>query len=107
MNELQHEEIKHFDRMIEWAEKQKPDKKPDQFKMLDEIGERWSSFNSVYCMVNQARFDNKLERLICDCALFSMNGCCNGLWDRMDMAETWADWITYAKLQVEYIKKHG
>jgi hypothetical protein len=94
--------IRHYDRMIKWAEKQNPDFGPDYDIMYEKIGENWYANSCTYC----AKAHN-------DCILCKLNGsaasyhCCNGLWRKMSSCYTWKEWIEGAKEVREHIKKHG
>lgn len=94
--------IRHYNRMIEWAEKQNPDFGPDCDIMYEEIGESWYSGSCTYC----------LKAVGC-CKQCKLKGgsiqptCCNGLWRKMSSSCTWREWIEEAKKVREYIKKNG
>ena len=94
--------IAHYKRMIKWAKTQNPRARADIVKMSYELKDCWSSDECVYCE----------EYIFCgECPLASPNweieGCCGGLWDKMDDARTWKTWIKYAEQVLEYIKENG
>lgn len=97
--------LAHYDRMIAWASKQNKRRVPDTFKMRLAIGETASGYFCPYCI----KYDSYCKK----CPLFTPNtdnvsdGCCNGLWRKMNDAKTWGLWLVYAKKVRAYIEVHG
>ena len=77
MSDVKKDAIAHYDRMIEWAEKQIPSEKPDLFTMEIAINEDWYSDHCAYCKTYYDECYN-----YCDgCPLTGYTkGCCNGRW---------------------------
>ena len=102
MDEIKKKAIAHYDRMIEWAEKQDPKGKAINRKMQEAIGEEWFSDDCSFCQ------HYHVESIIgCDgCPLFKLQfGCCNGRWDKLSRSKMWKSWIKNAKSVRAYIKK--
>ncbi len=102
--------LRHYDRMIEWAEKQKPmtsllySKGVGWRKMEDGLGEAWGSENCSYCV--------RYESVGCSsCPLEGSSAtdysCCEALYNSMNKSKTWKTWVKNAKLVREYIKENG
>ena len=90
--------LKHYDKMIAWAEQQKPREYPCLIIMDGAIKEGWYSKDCPHC--NNYR--------CYDCPLDKMGiTCCNGLWRKMENAQTWKTWIKYAKQVRQYIEEKG
>lgn len=103
MKRIQKQALAHYDRMIEWVEKQNPRSRVDMFVMLDEISEGWTDDYCSYCK-KMGVYD------YCEgCELHTPGHghCCNGLWFKMNYSATWKTWLKYAKLVREYIRENG
>jgi len=101
--------LKHYDRMIKWAEKQKPRERlsfnfKGYHRMQKELGEHWGGVYCPYC-TNLKETGNRL------CPLTKNNcfgfNCCEGLWGKMRGSKTWGTWVKRAKLVREYIRENG
>jgi len=91
--------LKHYDKMIAWASRQKPRGRVSYPKMIDAINQDWYSDSCSYC---------EQQREVCStCPLVSGGNCCGGLWYELHISRTWASWITSAKKVREYIKRNG
>jgi len=97
---LKQKALAHYDRMIEWAEKQPKKMHVYRDVMYMAICEDFSGHYCAYCQNN--------ESIACDeCKLLSDDGCCGGLYRIMDKAQTWSTWVKRARKVREYIEKHG
>jgi len=100
MNTTKQKSLDHYDRMIAWAEKQKPNEYADFEKMKYYINEFPGATNCAYCQKYKWCWGCELHGV-------SDSGCCNGLHDKMCNAKTWKIWIKRAKKVREYIKDNG
>jgi hypothetical protein len=99
--------IKHYEKMIAWAKKQRPRKRVDIFFMGNSISQIWISTYCSYCLVYLGCVLQKTGK---KCPLYEANAwdvCCNELWRKMDKAKTWGTWVKRAEKVLEYIKEHG
>lgn len=105
MKRLYRKSIAHYDKMIEWAEKQKPKKTTNRKEMESEIDESWFAFDCDFCnKYNNGGFCST------ECPLTKngcYSGCCNGLWQKMNSSKTWGTFVKRAKKVREYIIEHG
>jgi len=102
--------IKHYKRMIKWVKKQSPDDSVNSNKMFREIGENWYSPSCSYCKKYLSSNDKPATTECWRCELRSTSvpiRCCNGLWNYMEIACRWKEWILAAKKVLKYIKKYG
>ena len=99
---LKQRALKHYDRMIRWAEKQPKRKFPFSGDMERAIGEEWHSGDCPYCQKYDpfACFSTSLCPLV-------EGDCCGGLWKDMSTRRTWSGWVNAAKKVRAYIKQHG
>ena len=102
MDTTKQKALDHYDRMIAWAEKQKPNEYADFEKMKYYIDEVPGVNDCDYCK----KYIYKWCR---NCELYGENnsGCCNGLHGKMCNSKTWKTWIKRAKKVREYIKDNG
>jgi hypothetical protein len=106
MDSVKQKAIKHYQRMIAWAEKQPPREKASFMVMDDSISESYGSINCAYCI-----------KYKCCCQLgcplyrrpknLYLSVCCNGLWSKMFRSKTWGTWVKRAKKVLEYIEVNG
>ena len=95
------ETLTHYKRMRKWAEKQNPEERVDEKKMLDEIGENWNNNYCIYCVMHG-------DWLSCgNCPLKTDYGCCDDLWSKMDNSGTWSQWLYWEEKIEKFIKEHG
>ena len=102
----QKETIGHYDKMIEWAEKQHGDEKPTSTKMRNELDITWFTDDCPYCKVYRRGLDCG------DCPLFIGKEefefvCCDGLWREMDDSKTWKIWVRRARAVRQYVIDYG
>ena len=93
--------LMHYNRMIKWAESQDPIDPVDCDEMIEAIDEGWGSSNCPYCKQYWEENDS--------CPLTNVDicvgmYCCNGLWNEMNKAEDWKEWIKCAKKVKAFIK---
>jgi len=101
---LKQKALAHYDRMIEWAEKQPKTRCQDIEDMEDAIGENYASGYCAYCQENlntcsTCRLYNKSKK--------HGKHCCGSLWPSMSESKTWGIWVKRARKVREYIEKHG
>lgn len=103
MKRIQKQAIAHYDKMIEWAEKQPEKCFPYISSMHNELNEIWGSEHCSYC-----------QKYEMDCIKCELQGkypnpteCCNRLYTAMCKSETWKEWIKKAKQVREYIRVNG
>ncbi len=116
-SKLQKEALAHYDRMIEWAKKQKKFNHPNDKVMLRRLGENWMGLFCVYCTTFSEPdcVHNCVHNIYGKCPLNSNStnigrtpfDCCNQLWLQMSESETWEEWIINAELVKKYIKENG
>jgi len=100
MDTIKQKSLDHYDRMIAWAGKQKPNEYADLKKMKYYINEVPGAMDCTYCQKYKWCWGCELRGV-------SGSGCCNGLYDKMCNAKTWKTWIKRAKKVREYIKDNG
>jgi hypothetical protein len=97
MKRVKDEAIRHYNRMIAWAEKQPPYEFPNSLKMKKKLGESWYGYDCPFCNALR-KGDGTAE---CEeCPLYLAGKACQNLtspWAVMAIAETWEDWIQEAK----------
>ena len=104
---IKQDTIDHYNRMIEWVEKNINDpafqaERPDYSVIEDEIGENWYS---KYCPFCKKYYDEGKSFECCKCPLDLVErdtegkyvSCCGGLWESMAVSKTWHEWLVYAK----------
>ena len=96
------ETLRHYDRMIAWAEEQNGDARIYYHGMLNAIKEGWHSEGCPVCKENIGKNPCPLKR---DNNICYGVGCCGTLWKTMNDALTWSDWIKAAKQVRAFIKK--
>lgn len=99
MNETQEKAIKHYDEMIEWAERQNQEEHPTPHKMVEGIHQTWGACNCSYCI--------NYFYACSECDLGISGNCCDGLWKSMNDSWSWKMWVKYAKEVRLYIIKNG
>lgn len=99
---IKQQTLEHYDRMIEWAEKQPPNNGSFFAEMKESLGESWFGDNCPYCQKNYDKNKCELNSIDNNCC-----NCCNGLWEKMYDTVVWSDWIIAAKKVREYIKENG
>jgi hypothetical protein len=93
------ETLDHYDRMIEWAEKQDENGYVDIFKMRKEIGEDWGGLYCPLCIefnldsCHRCYFIKKYKRI-----------CCHLGWNDMYGSKTWGEWLVHAKKMRKIIR---
>jgi hypothetical protein len=111
MSKMKEETIKLYEEKIAWAKgTQDPNGHPSRGDMLQQIGHSWDGSFCPYCKKYNNAYVNHgciLEGI--ECPLLGANkiSCCNGLWQKMNFSNIWAEWITNAEKVLEYIKEHG
>lgn len=108
LTELQIKAIAHYDRMIIFArmrEKICPTESKDYATMKFFLTEAWSAKDCAYCLKYQK--ESGLYQSCGYCPLFFCGQCCGGLWDNLNRAETWGEWVAAAEKVKEYIIEHG
>ena len=103
---LRRRTVKHYDRMIKWAETQKPTARHYDYIMLKELGVNWGALYCPYCKQYGLFYGVEKCR---KCPLMGdMNddnpSCCSGLWSNMQMSMNWAQWVDHAGRVRNYIK---
>jgi len=95
------ETLRHYDRMISWAEEQDGYARVFSFKMETAIGEGWRSRFCPVCEENIVKnpCPLKLDGNVC----YGV-GCCGTLWRNMNEPYTRSDWIKAAKQVRTFIK---
>ncbi len=98
----------HYEKMIQWVEKTQDLKdKPKHVDMFRGIQETW---DGEFCPCCDA-FHEATDNAECEeCPLRNYKKpfpryCCNGLWDKMNHANTWKKWLKYAKKIQRFIEK--
>jgi hypothetical protein len=107
---LKQKALAHYDRMIEWAEKQPKRVRVDEFSMFSDIGEGWDSDNCPYCDAHNAMcFGCEMNPLKTKATtkIYGSMFCCGALWSEMNESSTWGTWVKRARKVREYIEKHG
>jgi len=85
--DIKQKALKKYDKHIEWAEFQMNEKCP-------------------YCELYFGKceeWEDECEK----CPLHTINGCCDGLWGKMNESNFWEDYIYWAKEIKKYIIKNG
>jgi len=110
MKKIQKQAIKHYDEMIKYVEKQKPNQFPDCCQMEDAIEMDWYVEYCPYCEKYLIK-EESCERcpLTAELAEYQdgSSNCCKNLWDRMSYARSWKTWLKYARLIRQYIINNG
>ena len=104
---LKQKALAHYDRMIEWAEKQPKRNKRDSGVMYASIREDWGGTCCPYC---QKMYEEELDCSFCrlrDENYDEAHPCCGGKWIHMASSATWGTWVKRARKVREYIEKHG
>jgi len=103
---LKQKALAHYDRMIEWADKQPKRNRCSDVYMYDKILEYWGGECCPYCQkISEQDLNCSYCRLHADNDDYK--SCCNGTWDHMDRANTWGTWVKRARKVREYIEKNG
>lgn len=92
------ESIKHWERMIEWAEKQPKQDKVSFLRMEDELDESWSGDFCALC-----------KGYCATCPLRKKYGYCNiknpkNAWGKVYSSKTWSEWLKHAKVMLRQLK---
>jgi hypothetical protein len=92
------ETLDHYDRMIEWAEKQDENDIPSSGKMYKEIEEDWKGSNCPLC-----DYFYECE----DCYIQKKHGHCESTawYDMHYYSKTWGKWLVHAKKMRKIIKE--
>jgi hypothetical protein len=108
---LKQKALAHYDRMIEWADKQPKRGLVSELYIEDAIGEDWSADHCPYCLSRKSMCFgcnlNPIQVAIITDVTPSAYLCCSGLWYRMLESSTWGTWVKRARAVREYIEKHG
>ena len=96
--------IKHYDRMIKWAEKLPLKRKVNGNVMLKKLGEKWYDTHCSLCIKYRLTTD-----LPCGaCPLCKRFGNCpNGyknVWKLLPQSKTWGEWVINAKKMRRQLK---
>jgi hypothetical protein len=93
------ESIKHYDRMIEFAEEYKGDFYDFEASMDDTINEDWDAAHCCLCK-------NYYDLTCIGCPYFEKYGvkCFKSVWMKMNDADNMKDWLKYAKEMREQIR---
>ena len=94
--------LRHYDRMIAWAETQHGDARVHIKEMTNAIVEGWHSHDCPVCEENIGKNPCPL-RLYNDICYGT--ACCGTLWCNMNESYTWSDWIKAAKKVRAFIKR--
>jgi len=100
MSDIKQKTIEHYERMIEWSERQDGSESKSIENMFNSISEDWSGGCCPYCK------KYKFSEYCKECELQSCE-CCDGLWHNMNNTTTWQEWITASKAVLGYIKENG
>lgn len=97
--------IAHWERMIEWVERQPHYNKPDIGDMWSEIHEDWRGASCDLCLLYNPNCG------ICTRCPLGPRGCCDE-WKAVDRSDTWLDWLVaanvmLARLESELKKAEG
>ena len=104
MKLIQKQAITHYERMIAWIKNQDIDEKCSEDKILDELGEFWSSDYCSYCRRYVDKYGNCGE---CELSLNPNSfSCCGKLWEKLYMSSTWGEALIYTEKILDYIKKY-
>jgi len=101
------ESLKHWERMIRWADKQPLDTPVSQVEMKEDIGETWIGEDCSLCKI----FEDSSNDMFCQsnrlgliCPLYTKFGVCGvsggvstNLWHTVSTSKTWGDWVVNAK----------
>lgn len=108
MNKLQEESIKLYQEKIVYAKMQDPDERPNADEMLKTIGHNWAGRFCPYCQEYMDKNKSELRYIKCpQCPLGNTYHCCGGLWQEMNYADTWKEWIYYTEQIIKYVKIYG
>jgi len=104
--------IKHWKRLIKWAEKQNPSEKKKMDSMSSSIGECWAGGDCPLCQAFSRKNENNYYTCTI-CPLKKNIGSCNdnyeysdnkNNWYKVNNSKTWADWIIQAKIMLEQLR---
>lgn len=84
--------IEHWQRMIQWAEKQPANKTVDSIDMSGAIYECWSGKHCELCLIIRCN-DCPLAQEYGECSRFNKLN----LWGTVAKSETWSEWVKNAK----------
>ena len=101
------ESLKHWERMLRWADKQPLDTPVSCVEMKEDIGEIWTGDDCPLCKI----FDESENDILCElrqlrliCPLYAKFGVCGvsgdvnpNLWHTVSTSATWGDWVVNAK----------
>jgi hypothetical protein len=99
--------ILHWERMIQWASERAQHHTPSRDVMVTNLGEDWSG---QFCSICEEYIDHTNIHQCHKCPLtrkYGDKGTCDAdgsFWDRVDTAETWAEWVENAKEMLEALK---
>ena len=93
--------IKHWERMLQWAEKQDPNSGVSQHTMYNNINEAWFSSDCPLCgkYVIDGCVNCPLEVLETQC-----NFTCSD-WHQVDRSRTWREWTENAKVMIKTLQQ--
>lgn len=101
------EALAHYERMIKWAKTQPKKADVSEHDMVSAIKEAWSADYCPYCK----KMTGKSCRLCPLCRpsakTLYLGACCGGLWYKLDLAETWGEWLKYATKIYDFIDRNG
>lgn len=115
ISKLKQKAIAHYDRMIQWAETLSPVDQmggPDSYWMMSRIGVTWYNNDCSFCSVYTHHCKQSDTGACCPLRASAAervshgsqsDACCNGLWIKMARADTWVEWLEYARLVRNYI----
>lgn len=94
------ESIVHWERMREWARKQRWDKGSTGFEMREAISETWAGTYCVLC--NTYRCSNcPLYKKYGKCGVFCVG---DNAWKKVNLSKTWGEWIVASNAMIEQLK---
>jgi len=98
--------IDHWERMINWAKIQDPNKPVKALDMLKEIKEDWSSYGCPLCQTFFHLTDDDLCKY---CPLRVIFGSCNkkqemNAWQDVSNAKTWGEWLESAEVMLQQLQ---
>jgi hypothetical protein len=104
---LKKETLEHYDRMIKQAKKQWPKGRPNRSLMEKNLKENWYGEYCPYCIAyknkcSECELKGKLQKNEILSVL-----CCDKLWYKMVISDTWEEWIEAAEKVKLYIKENG
>jgi len=95
--------IAHYQRMIEWAERQPPDDIPENRTMGYNLGEYWGVAYCRYCISRKSDMECDLGNE----GQCNGSACCSGSWVHLSSSLTWGEWIECAERVLEHIWENG